>query len=304
MKIVTDWLVYLLVRLVTCFIQAMPLSTGYRFASVFGQVAYKLDRRHRKIAFDNIKRAFPGQYGQAKLERLVRSVYHHFARIIVEIAHIPRLFRDTTWERYIHLRDRELMAGLLAGERSVLLVTAHYGNWEMAGYIVGMFGFKPYSVARTMDNRYLERLIQSFRTKTGQRIIYKRGAFDQVSAVIQKGFPVCLLSDQDAGRRGAFVEFMGQPASSHRGPAVLALEHDAIICMGFGRRIGSDFRYEVWIDAVIDSRDYCAVADPVLSITQECARAVERAVRLSPDQYFWLHRRWKHQPPSNVEQAA
>lgn len=303
-KRVTDWLVYLLVRLVLCLIQAMPLERCYALARLLGELAYALDRRHRAVAFENLRRAFPGQHTPDQLERLVRQVYIHFASVLVEIAHVPRLLRDTTWRDYISVRNASWLVELVLGDRPVILQTAHFGNWEMAGYSLAVFGFRPHSVARALDNRYLEDLLRRFRTRTGQRIIYKRGAYDQVSAALARRAVVGFLSDQDAGQRGLFVEYFGQPASTHKGVALLALQHDAPICLGFARRIGRGFQYEAWVEAVVDPRDYRHLPDPAWSITQDCTRAVERAVRSCPEQYLWLHRRWKHRPASAQPCAA
>ena len=245
MKPITDWFVYLAVRLVLCLIQSLRLETGYALARLIGLLGFHLNKRHRLVAEDNLRRAFPGRYSQAELEHVVRAVYVHFASIIIEIAHIARRLRDTTWHQHIRLRNTEPIVRLMLGGRPVILMTAHLGNWEMAGYSMAVFGFKPYSVARALDNPYLERLIRMFRTRTGQEIIYKRGAFDQVSAVMQRGALVAFLSDQDAGQRGVFVDFFGRPASSHKGVALLSLEHDAPVCVGFARRIASGLQYEV-----------------------------------------------------------
>jgi KDO2-lipid IV(A) lauroyltransferase len=303
-KPVTDWLIYLAVRMVVCLIQAMSVRMGYAVARALGRLAYTVDRRHRAVALENLSHAFPGVYSPAQLEALVRSVYVHFASIIVEIAQIPRRLRATNWRDYIQVRNQGPLLQLMLGDRPVILLTAHFGNWEMAGYAMAVFGLCPHSVARSLDNPYLEALLRRFRTKTGQRIIYKRGAFDQVAAVMQHGGLVAFLSDQDAGHRGVFVQYFGRLASSHKGVALLALQHDAPICVGFARRIRAGFHYEVWMEEVIDPRDDRHSPDPVRSLTQQCAWATERVVRLNPEQYLWLHRRWKHRPSAELESQA
>jgi KDO2-lipid IV(A) lauroyltransferase len=296
LKPVVDWLVYLVVRVLVCFIQTLSLEAGLRLSRSLGRILYTLDRRHAQVARQNLQHAFPGRYSPAELDRLVREVYVHFASIVIEMAHIPRRLRRTTWTNHVVVRNGDVPVRTILSGRPVILLTAHFGNWEIAGFAMGLFGFKPHSIARAMDNRHLERFIRDFRTRTGQEIIYKRGAFDQVAAVMQRGGLVGILSDQDAGQRGVFVEFFGRPASSHKGAALLALQHDAPICVGFARRLPGSLQYEVWVEGVVDPRDYRHRADPVRDIVQDCARATETAVRANPHQYFWLHRRWKHQP--------
>jgi len=309
-KRVTDWLVYVAVRTLICVVQALPLSRGYALARLLARFAYLVDRRHREVAFENLRRALPGRYSERELRELVLAVYEHFASVIIEIAHIPRLFRPRNWHRYVRIIEPGPAVDRLLAGGPVILATAHLGNWEMIGYVLAAFGFRPQSVARPLDNPYLERLVKRFRTRTGQGIIYKRGAVDQVSEALRADKVVAFLLDQDAGRRGVFVDFFGRPASTHKAMALLALQFDAPILVGFACRSGTALRYEAWVEQIIEPARYRNEPDPVHAITQAYAAAVERAVRRRPEQYLWLHRRWKHSPPqrrgrpSKLDQAA
>ncbi len=291
--------VYLLVRIVLCIIQSLPLRMCYRVAAFIGWLAYRLDRRHRAVALANLQMAFGERLTDDQRERIVRHVYRHFASVIVDMAFIVRKLHERNWRRYITLRGQEEVVRLLLSDRPVILQSGHFGNWEIAGYVFGLFGFRPYSVARTLDNPYLERLLRSFRVRTGQRIIYKRGAFDKVDAVLRSGGTIAILNDQDAGCRGLFVDFFGRPASTHKGPALLALEHRAPVVLGYALRLGDGLQYEMGTAAIVDPNDSLREQNPVRDLTQRVAHALERAVRLAPDQYLWLHRRWKHQPGSS-----
>lgn len=295
-RTVVNWLVCTAFRLGMCVIQAMPLEWCNSFARVAGWILARVFARHRRIALENLRHAFRDQYTEAQLEQFVEDVYVHFVSLGLEVAHIPRRLRATTWRRYIQPRNQGPLIDLVLSGRPVIMLTAHFGNWEMAGYTMGVFGFKPYSVARSLDNPFMEEQLRSIRTRTGQEIVYKRGAFDVVSELMRRGSMVAFLSDQDAGHRGVFVDFFGRPASSHKGVALLALEHDAPICMGFARRLGPEFRFEVWVENIIEPRDYRNSPEPVRAITQEFTRSFEAVVRRNPEQYLWLHRRWKSVP--------
>ena len=144
------------------------------------------------------------------------------------------------------------MDQLITGDRPMIFLTGHYGNWELAGYLFGMFGFPTVSVARTLDNPYLERYLRSFRERTGQSLIPKTGGFDQMVEVLQNNRALSFLADQDAGQRGLFVDFFGRPASTHKAIALLAIEHKAPVAVGVARRIGPGFRYEIRCEDVID----------------------------------------------------
>ena len=115
----------------------------------------------------------------------------------------------------------------------IILLTGHYGNWEMAGYLFGLYGFPTYSVARTLDNPYLDRYLGSFREQTGQKLIPKAGGYDQILEVLQSGQALSMLADQDAGQRGLFVEFFGRPGLDSQGHR--SLGHRAPGAGGRGR---------------------------------------------------------------------
>jgi len=182
-------------------------------------------------------------------------------------------------------------------DRPVLLVTPHFGNWEVAGYVHGVIGLKVSAIARDLDNPYLDRYLRKFRQKTGQKILSKTGDFDRITAVLAGGGIVGTLGDQDAGPKGLFVDFFGRPASTHKAVALLALQHDALMIVGGVARVGI-MRFSHDIEEVIDPREYAGRRpDAVRAITERFTRAFERLVRRHPEQYFWLHRRWKHQPP-------
>jgi KDO2-lipid IV(A) lauroyltransferase len=295
-KLLTDFLVYLGVRSLIALIQALPLRVCYRLSAAIAALAYRLDRRHRRVALENLRHAFGTGQSDAQIERLVEAVYQHFAAIIVEMAFIPRKLHETNWRDSVQLRDHQRIVELLLTRSPVILQTGHFGNWEVAGYLFGLFGFKPYSVARTLDNPFLERLVRSFRMRTGQRIIYKRGAYDQVEQVLRRGALLAFLNDQDAGQRGLFVEFFGRPASTHKGVGLLALQFRAPIVVGYARRLGPGIHYELAAADVILPEEVPNGPEALRYVTQRAAWALEAAIRQAPEQYLWLHRRWKHSP--------
>ena len=127
-------------------------------------------------------------------------------------------------------------------------------------------------------------------------MIAKKGGTEHTLAVMRAGGVLSLLADQDAGSRGLFVEFFGRPASTFKSIALLALEHQAPVVVGFARRTGREFHYEVGCETVIHPHQLPDSADAVRELTQRYTSALERLVRREPGQYLWLHRRWKSRP--------
>lgn len=289
-----DYCVYLAVRLAVCLLQALPYATARGLMLVLARLAYLVDRRHREVARDNLRRAFPEIRSEAELRRRVLDVYRHFAVMLVEMTHLPRKLHPNTWRKYVALEDGGLLVRTLLAGRPILLVTGHYGNWEMGGYILSLFGFRSHAIARPLDNPYLDRFLRQFRQRTGQRLIAKKGEFDLIEQVLRQRGLLCTLGDQDAGQRGLFVEFFGRPASTHKAMAVLAFEHRADVLVAVARKIGEPMRYRIEIGAVVRAEEL--ERHTVASLTQHLTTALERLIRRDPKQYFWLHRRWKHQP--------
>jgi Kdo2-lipid IVA lauroyltransferase/acyltransferase len=304
-----DFLVYLAVRALVCVVQALPLRLALGLAGPLAALAYRVDRRHREVAAENLRFAFP-EKSPAEIDRLVRGCYRHFCRLLVEIILLPRKFRMENWRNHGDLVNAApVTRALVATDRPCLIVTAHLGNWELAGYALGVLGHRTYAIARVLDNPYLERFLLKFREATGQTIIAKKDDFDRLDGALKAGGKVATLADQDAGPRGVFVDFFGRPASAHKAVALMALEFRAtMVVVGTVRRSGApDDRigpYDIVCEDAIDPDDYRDDPDAIRSITQRYHAALERLIRRHPEQYFWLHRRWKSQPVKRTAKKA
>jgi KDO2-lipid IV(A) lauroyltransferase len=292
-----DYAVYLGVRLVIGAIQAVPMAFALKLAAALGWLLHCLDKRHRVVASENLCRAFPELADDpAALNRLVRATYRHFATVAIEVALLPRKMHVAAWRRFSTMYPGTGCIRPMFSPRPNLIVTAHFGNWEMAGWIIGLFGQRSYAIARVLDNPYLERFVKWFRQSTGQTIIAKKDDYERLTEALRSGGKVATLADQDAGQRGVFVEFFGRPASTHKAVALMAIEFDAPITVIGVPRVAEPMFYAVECEEVIEPRDYADRPDAVKAITQRYTAALERMIRRHPEQYFWMHRRWKHQP--------
>jgi KDO2-lipid IV(A) lauroyltransferase len=298
-KPVVDLAVYVAVRLAVCVVQALSPRLAFQLAGFLGWVAYRVNKRHREVAAENVRFAFP-HLTAAAVDRLVRATYRHFALVVVEMVLMPRKLHVTSWRRYATLLPGRKMFGPMLSPRAMLMVTAHFGNWEMAGRLIGLYGFKSHAIARVLDNPHLERYLKRFRRGTGQELIAKKDDFGRLTAALAAGGRVGTLADQDAGPRGVFVDFFGRPASTHKAVALMALEFDAVLVVVGVPRVAEPMYYAVECEDAIDPREYAGRPDAVRAITARYTAALERLIRRHPEQYFWLHRRWKHQPKARV----
>ena len=292
-----DRLVYVAVRLAVCFVQALPFAVALRFADLLAALAYRVDKRHRRVAEENLRFAFP-DWTDARRTRLVKDCYRHFCTMVIEIAVLPRKLRVENWRTYATLVGGDRILSALLDDRPVLVVTAHFGNWELAGFALGVFGFRTHAIARVLDNPHLERFFKQFRQGTGQTILDKNADYERIVATLQSGGKVATLGDQDAGGKGVFIDFFGRPASAHKAVALLAMQYDAVmLVIGVPRvRGGVRWHYHIECADVIDPREYADSSEAVKVITRRYHGALERLISRYPEQYFWLHRRWKSQP--------
>ena len=279
-----DYATYLAIRVLVAVVQMVSPRIAYAVADFLAWLMYKLVKSRRQIALENLRAAFPELTANpAGADRLVRRMYRHFLRATIELLLLPRKLHIANWRKHLVLpQGAQTLPPLLDG-RAALVVTAHFGNWEMAGFALGLFGFRTYAIARALDNPYLERFALKFRQGTGQTIIAKKDDFGRLTDVLKAGGKVATLSDQDAGPRGVFVDFFGRPASTHKAIALMAIEFDAVmVVIGVPRVNRSDYPqradfdptsalaplfYAVRCADVIDPREYAKDPNAVKAIT-------------------------------------
>ncbi|MBV9122254.1 MAG: lysophospholipid acyltransferase family protein [Planctomycetes bacterium] len=298
-SLVKDYLVYLTIRVLISLIQVLSLATACWLARGLAWLTYRLDRRHRLVAADNWRAAFPGQFTEAEIQQRVQFIYRHFCTMLMEMIFLPRKLHHRNRWRYMDYADekgKEQTFQCLEKDRPYIIVTGHLGNWEMFSYHLGLCGFRAYAVARPLDNPFLDRLLQDLRESTGQKILSKHGDLKRMENVLKSGGVLGFLADQDAGSRGLFVDFFGRPASTHRVIASLALKYAAPVLVLGTRQVGEPMCYQIEVEDIIRPEEYSRHPDGVRALTQRYTSALERLIRRAPEQYFWLHRRWKTQP--------
>jgi Kdo2-lipid IVA lauroyltransferase/acyltransferase len=299
---------YLAFKIIVCCVQALSPRMCARLAEGLATVIhYGLPRQWTRygVAGENIRAAFGDRYDEPAIERMVYRMWVSLFRMVTEIILLPRKLRLNNVLDAVAFRNKPDVVRALCSGRPVIVLSGHFGNWEMAVSIFGLFGFRMGLVARELDNPYLNRWFLKFRKFTGHRPISKKGGGGEMTALLERHGSVALLGDQDAGASGLFVDFFGRPASTFKSIALLAMEYKALICVGYARRLENETlpggwpRFELGCEDVIDPLEYDS-ADALRQITQRYTAALERVVRRAPEQYFWVHRRWKSVPKSRT----
>ena len=292
---VKDWLIYLALRILMMFLLLFNVETVLKFACFLGRLLWKYYHRGRKRALDNLRASFPHKSEQWIWQTGKRS-FEHIVMLTVDIIFTPRLAKKHNWRDYSRYKNIERVKWLIHEGKSLMLLTGHYGNFEIMGYVLGLFGFNTYSIARPLDNKFINNYLYEIRQRVGQKIIDKKGAAEIMSDLLASGSTLCFIVDQDAGKKGIFVDFFGRKASTYKSIALLAITNNIPIGIAYSRRLDNRFFFEIAINRLIFPEEWAQKDDPIKWVTEEYTKAIEDFIREDPTQYWWLHRRWKHQP--------
>jgi Kdo2-lipid IVA lauroyltransferase/acyltransferase len=291
-----DYLQYIGLRVLAMFVHMFSLQANYRTGRLIGNLMYRFDGRHRRMAIEHLRRSFP-DWPEARYRTVARASMRNLMYMGLELLLTVRLITHGSWRRYIRLTNLdETLRLILERKTGVIMITGHFGNWEVAGCTMAALGFPTVSVARRLDNPYVDRYVLGVRERTGQRIIDKRGATTVVPEALDRKETVCFIADQDAGRTGAFVDFFGRKASTYKAIALMAMQHGAPIVVGYAKRMKEQCGFEIGTQRIIYPGEWADQPNPMMWITQEFTRALEEIIRQAPEQYLWVHRRWKHRP--------
>ncbi len=291
-----DYLQYLGLRLASMFLHVFPIDSNLRMAKLLGSAMYRFDRKHRDRALGNLRRSFPEMPEHRRQQIALRSM-QQLIMLFIELLFTTRLIRLDTWIDYVELANfNEVLQLLLKRKQGLILLTGHYGNWEVLGYVLATLGFQTTSIARPLDNTFVNDWIMGIREKKGQRIISKKGATEEVTQVLAGGGAVGFIADQNAGPKGIFVDFFGRKASTYKSIGLLAMQYKVPVVIGCAHRLNDRFQFRLEAQDIIYPADWAHEGDPLRYITQRFTKGIEDFVLKDPTQYFWVHRRWKTRP--------
>lgn len=278
-----------------CVVQALPRPLCERWARGLSGVLANRLRIRRTVVRDNLHIAYP-EMTAGERRATARAMWEHLLLMVVEIAHANRVIHKTTWRKHLRIHGMEDIVRLLWLDRPKVILSGHYGNFELAAYLFGLFGLRIFSVARELDNPLLDRFVTRFRESRGQRILPKKGSAPDVAQVLDENGAIGLLGDQAAGPRGCWVEFFGRPASVHKAIGVFSLSASAPVMVCSATRRRGLFDYDLRVEGIADPASGSPETGDLTSLSQWYTSLLEGAVRREPAQYWWVHRRWRGQP--------
>lgn len=286
---------YLALRTAIAALDRLSLRRAGRFGEWLGLLGYRPLKIRRAVVERQVRAAFPG-LAELEVLRIARASYENLGRTTIETALLPAYSPQQVLELFERVDGWEVLEHARARGRGILLVAGHLGNWELAGaYVAARLGVIE-AVARRMENPLFDSYLTRTRRRNGVTVIYDADAVRRVPRAAREQHPVGFLIDQGAvGLASTWVPFFGRYAKTPRGPAVFALRLDApVIFVVALRQPGG--RFTMHLEEVTVERTGDREID-VDRIVAAYTSTLERWIRRAPEQYFWHHRRWKHQRP-------
>lgn len=279
---------YYLMKILSRGLMVLPHSARRAIGNLIGAFTWLIvPPKRKRMALRNVMLSLGLEETEAK--RIAKRSWTRFGRMITEVLIFPKMNREISW--YVRMEGREHLDRALEGGNGVVMATAHSGNWELLGAALALNGYPAVMVAQKQTNAQMDRLINEYRTVTGMHVTYKTGVREMMR-LLGAGHIIGLAMDQDAGKDGVMLEFFGRKASCPQGPAFLARMKNAPILPVFITE-NDDGTHTMLIHAPL----YVAATEDkhegIRKMTEQLTGIIETHVRKYPEEWFWLHNRWK-----------
>ncbi|SHO48770.1 lysophospholipid acyltransferase family protein [Desulfopila aestuarii] len=271
-----------------------------RFGARLGDIIYYCFPVRKNVTVTHLTSAFP-EKSPSEISYIARGAYRNLGMNTLEHLALPNLTRDALLDLVV-FENLDVLKEAQARGKGTVLVGGHFGNWEYPSCALGAAGYRLGAVVAEISNKYLDKEINDHRRMTGLEVIPKGTATRGIVRLLRNNGIVGMLMDQNAGSRGVFVNYFGRLCSAPKGPASIALKMGAAMVFGASIR-QPDGTIRVVFEPVIIDYEAGATEDNIRDITQRCTNRLEHYARLQPDQWFWMHRRWKSRPPGENEVA-
>jgi Kdo2-lipid IVA lauroyltransferase/acyltransferase len=290
----TDLIEYGLFLFLSLVVDLLPRRACLWAGQTLGSLAFRLDRKHRRLALANLEKALGRETNPRERRRIARDSFRHFGRVIADSLKWRSLGASRR-EKLVKVEGEDHIRRSLGAGRGALVFSAHFGNWEVGAQAVARLG--PLSVvARPLDNPLLEARLAKFRHRLGAKIISKFQAAKPILEALHRNEMVAILIDQNVQRKEAvFVDFFGLPAATTPGLAAFHLRTGSPLIPVFCHP-GPRSSYLVRIGAPLFFEPGAEPGHDVLKITQASTKMIESEIRREPGLWFWFHNRWKTQP--------
>ena len=287
---------YGLLWLIVSFLGALPRPLARAIAISLAHVAYRLHGKLRRVGLRNLELAFPDMPRRQR-RRILRGVFTSLGRQLAEVCLFPRYTRENVGSVVIY-EGFENFERALARDKGVLFLTGHLGAWELSSFVHSLHGHPLKIVLRPIDNPLVDALVQRYRTLHGNVAVNKDDFVRSLLTAMKKGEAVGILMDTNmTPPQGVFVDFFGIAACTASGMARIALRTDAAVIPGFAVWDRVLRKYRLHFEPPIELVRTGDLEADIVANTARFTRKIEDVIRRYPEQWLWVHRRWKTRPP-------
>lgn len=292
-----DYIASLGIRLLNRVFVVVPIRASLWFGRRIGSVVFHFHRKRRLIAYANLKAAFAGEKTPEELRRITKRVYQNLLQTFVEIVSLTRVDKHYA-AKYVEIVHMERIDNAAKSGKGTILLTAHFGCWELSSIVSALVGYPILVLAREQKMKRVNELLNQLRESKGCKVVRKGISTKNIIRALHAREIVGILADQDAGKLGTFVTFFGRPTSCHAGPMEIARRTGAIVLPNFIVRTKGPY-HKVYLEEYI-TFDPALGEEEVRRAVQRFATILETYVRRYPEQWLWLHKRWKSTPVRTV----
>ena len=281
-------------------LEVLPRALALKVGQAVGALAYLVLPHLRRHAEANLRLALP-ELDEQKRVAIRRGVFRNLGRLLGEVSQFPKLNRANI-EKIVVYEGLQNYLNAVAQGRGVILLTGHIGAWELSVYAHSIYGYPMAFLKRNVDNPLVEQLAESRRARYGNRSIDKKGSVRDVLKTLKAGGVVGILADLNATREeGVFCDFFGVPACTTAGVATLALRTGAVVLPGYLIWDEVARVHRLHFEKPIETTNTSNQKEDVQTNTARYTQALEAVIRRHPDQWLWIHRRWRTRPEGEAE---
>ena len=290
-----EWLEFAAVWLILKMIGALPRGAARQLAAFVTSVLFSLQPRLKKTAEFNLRLAFP-DWTDAQRGEVIHKMVRNLGWMAAEFARFPRLTKENIEELVILDGHDNFLKGQRHG-KGVLYLTGHIGAWELSSFAHALYGYPLHYMARPLDNKRLDELVNRYRCASGNRPIFKNESARVMLKILKDSGTVGILADQNTmPEEGVFVDFFGKSACTTAGIARVALHTGAAVVPGYAYWDESIQKYRLRFEPPVELTRSGDTERDVFENTQRFAKALEEIIRKHPEQWVWVHKRWKTRP--------
>jgi KDO2-lipid IV(A) lauroyltransferase len=285
---------YLFFQVIGSIVRLLPLRLVHKTGFALARLAYPILKSRRNIALTNLQNAFPEMDESRRTEIAFRS-FQSVSATFLELLWYPNFTKDGIKQR-VHIENIELLRKLQEKKKGIVFLTAHFGSWELATQAISVYSdARVCTIAKPQSNLFIDRVITRWRELFGLKIVSMGVSVREILRTLQEGGIIALAADQSAPKESIAVEFFGRKVPTFQGPAIFSLKTGAPIVLGCTLR-QEDGNYTMRFVHVPSDDLHGASDETILELTRRQVQMTEAIIRQYPEQWMWMHKRWKHVP--------